>query len=77
VASLVSPFGPLGMAGCNGRKAEALGRNRTFTVHAFFYFQKINFCLKFGENSYTFSKFIENNVHVKKIQNKFLENHFE
>jgi hypothetical protein len=47
VASLVSPFGPLGMAGRNSRKAEALGRNRTFTVHAFFYFQKIDFCLKF------------------------------
>jgi hypothetical protein len=47
VASLVSPFGPLGMAGRNSRKAEALGRNQTFIVHAFFYFQKINFCLKF------------------------------
>jgi hypothetical protein len=42
-ASLARPFGPLAMARRNGRKAEALGQNRPFTVHVFFYFQKLFF----------------------------------
>jgi hypothetical protein len=53
-ASPVRPFGPLAMAGHNGRKAEALGWNQSFTVHAFFYFQKLIFCLNIPENSIDF-----------------------
>jgi hypothetical protein len=49
-----APWGLLAMAGHNGRKAEALGWNQSFTVHAFFYFQKLIFCLNIPENSIDF-----------------------
>jgi hypothetical protein len=82
VASLVRPFGLLAIAGRNGRKAEALGRSRPFTVHTFFYFQKSIFvqnsqkiCIHFqnlidqGSYHYTY----QDHIRVSAIFKVFLD----